>query len=100
MGGSATEIVDALDRIPGRTALYCRQERVAVDICDGFARVTGEPGVVFVDAGPGAANTMAGVVNSWGDSVPSCSSPRSKIASRSSRNGSRRSFRSRTCSVR
>ena len=32
MGGSATEIVNALDGIPGRTALYCRQERVAVDI--------------------------------------------------------------------
>ena len=70
MGGSATEIVAALDGIEGRTALYCRQERVAVDICDGFARVTGDPGAVFVDAGPGAANAMAGIVNSWGDSVP------------------------------
>src|SRR5262249_48227884 len=27
-------------------------------------------GVVFTDAGPGAANTMAGILNSWGDSVP------------------------------
>ena len=49
---------------------YCRQERVAVDACDGFARVTGDPGVVFTDAGPGAANAMAGILNSWGDSVP------------------------------
>jgi thiamine pyrophosphate-dependent acetolactate synthase large subunit-like protein len=70
MGGSATHIVRALDAIPGRTALYCRQERVAVDACDGFARVTGEPGVVFTDAGPGAANAMAGILNSWGDAVP------------------------------
>lgn len=70
MGGSATHIVRALDGIPGRRALYCRQERVAVDACDGFARVTGEPGVVFTDAGPGAANAMAGILNSWGDSVP------------------------------
>ena len=70
MGGSATEIVNALDSIPGRTALYCRQERVAVDIADGFARVTGDPAAVFVDAGPGAANAMAGILNSWGDSVP------------------------------
>ncbi len=69
MGGSATEIVNALDSIPGRTALYCRQERVGVDIADGFARVTGDPGAVFVDAGPGAANAMAGILNSWGDSV-------------------------------
>lgn len=70
MGGSATHIVRALDGIPGRKALYCRQERVAVDACDGYARVTGEPGVVFTDAGPGAANAMAGILNSWGDSVP------------------------------
>jgi thiamine pyrophosphate-dependent acetolactate synthase large subunit-like protein len=70
MGGSATHIVRALDAIPGRTALYCRQERVAVDACDGFARVTGEPAVVFTDAGPGAANATAGILNSWGDSVP------------------------------
>ena len=70
MGGSATHIVRALDRIPDRAALYCRQERVAVDACDGYARVTGDPGVVFTDAGPGAANAMAGILNSWGDSVP------------------------------
>jgi acetolactate synthase-1/2/3 large subunit len=70
MGGSATHIVRALDSIPGRTAVYCRQERVAVDVADGFARVTGDPAAVFVDAGPGAANAMAGILNSWGDSVP------------------------------
>jgi len=70
MGGSATHIVRALDGIPGRAALYCRQERVAADACDGYARVTGDPGVVFTDAGPGAANAMAGILNSWGDSVP------------------------------
>jgi thiamine pyrophosphate-dependent acetolactate synthase large subunit-like protein len=70
MGGNATQLVRALDGIPGRHVLYCRQERVAVDACDGYARITGEPGVVFTDAGPGAANTMVGIVNSWGDSVP------------------------------
>jgi thiamine pyrophosphate-dependent acetolactate synthase large subunit-like protein len=70
MGGNATQLVRALDGIPGRHILYCRQERVAVDAADGYARVTGEPAVVFTDAGPGAANTMVGIVNSWGDSVP------------------------------
>ncbi len=49
---------------------YARQERVAVDICDGYARVSGKPGIVFTDHGPGAANTMAGIVNSYGDSIP------------------------------
>ncbi|HZP96384.1 MAG TPA: thiamine pyrophosphate-dependent enzyme [Candidatus Limnocylindria bacterium] len=70
MGGSATNIVRALDAIPGRKAIYMRQERVAIDACDGYARITGDPGVAFTDAGPGAANAMCGIVNSWGDSVP------------------------------
>ena len=50
--------------------MYARQERVAFDICDGFARASGNPAVVFTDAGPAAANLMGGIVNSWGDSVP------------------------------
>ena len=33
-----------------------RQERVAVDICDGYARVTGNPGIVFTDAGQSNAS--------------------------------------------
>ncbi|HWP60180.1 MAG TPA: thiamine pyrophosphate-dependent enzyme [Candidatus Acidoferrales bacterium] len=49
---------------------YARQERVAIDIVDGYARVSGKPGIAFADHGPGAANAMAGIVNSYGDSVP------------------------------
>ena len=46
---------------PTRLSLmYARQERVAFDICDGFARASGNPAVVFTDAGPAAANLMGG----------------------------------------
>jgi acetolactate synthase I/II/III large subunit len=69
-GQSATHISAALADTPGVKLYYCRQERVAVDICDGFARVSGQPAAMFTDAGPAAANAMGGVVNSWGDSVP------------------------------
>jgi acetolactate synthase-1/2/3 large subunit len=69
-GQSATEISKALADSPGMKLFYCRQERVLVDICDGFARVAGQPAVMFTDAGPAAANAMGGIVNSWGDSVP------------------------------
>lgn len=72
-GLSGQSIGPLLDQIAGRTELslmYARQERVAFDICDGYARATGNPGVVFTDAGPAAANLMGGLVNSWGDSVP------------------------------
>ncbi len=69
-GQSATEISKALADCPGMKLFYCRQERVLVDICDGFARVAGQPAAMFTDAGPAAANAMGGIVNSWGDSVP------------------------------
>jgi thiamine pyrophosphate-dependent acetolactate synthase large subunit-like protein len=69
-GQSVGVIGDALISQPEIQMRYTRQERVAVDICDGYARATGIPGVVFTDAGPAAANTMAGIVNSYYDSIP------------------------------
>jgi acetolactate synthase-1/2/3 large subunit len=61
------------EAIAGReeiSLMYVRQERVALDICDGFARACGRPAVVFTDSGPAAANLMGGLVNSWGDATP------------------------------
>lgn len=69
-GQSIGHLVDALAQVPELKLFYTRQERAAVDICDGYARVSGAPGVVFTDAGPAAANAMGGLVNSWGDSTP------------------------------
>jgi thiamine pyrophosphate-dependent acetolactate synthase large subunit-like protein len=69
-GQSIGHLADALAERPEVKVFYVRQERVAVDICDGFARVSGIPGVVFTDAGPAAANAMGGIVNSFGDSTP------------------------------
>jgi thiamine pyrophosphate-dependent acetolactate synthase large subunit-like protein len=69
-GQSIGHLADALSLAPEVTLFYTRQERAAVDICDGYARVSGLPGVVFTDAGPAAANALGGLVNSWGDSTP------------------------------
>jgi acetolactate synthase-1/2/3 large subunit len=69
-GQSVGHIADALSMNPNMTMIYVRQERVAVDICDGYARVSGNPGIVFTDAGPAATNLLGGWVNSWGDSTP------------------------------
>ena len=69
-GQSIWPIIDAIGDCEEVSLMYARQERVAFDICDGFARASGNPAVVFTDAGPAAANLMGGIVNSWGDSVP------------------------------
>ena len=69
-GQSIGHVADALAEHDSVKVIYARQERVAFDICDGFARASGKPAVVFTDAGPAAANAMGGLVNSWGDSIP------------------------------
>ena len=69
-GQSIGRLLDAIANRNEIKLMYARQERVAFDICDGFARASGKPAVVFTDAGPAAANLMGGLVNSWGDSVP------------------------------
>ena len=69
-GQSVGHVADALAEKESVKVVYVRQERVAIDMADGFARASGGPAVVFADAGPAAANAMGGLVNSWGDSVP------------------------------
>lgn len=69
-GESIGRVVVGLANAPNMRLCYTRQERVGVDIADGYARVSGKPAVVFADAGPAVANAMGGVVNSFGDSTP------------------------------
>ncbi len=50
--------------------LLVRHEQAAVHAADGYARVTGRPGVVFATSGPGATNLVTGITNAFMDSVP------------------------------
>lgn len=56
----------------GIRPLIFRQERVGVNLADGYSRVTNGRGVgVFsMQAGPGAENAFAGVAQAYADSVP------------------------------
>src|SRR6185437_3514617 len=47
-----------------------RNEQAGAFAADGYARVTGRPGVVCTTAGPGATNALTGVAECWADSVP------------------------------
>jgi acetolactate synthase-1/2/3 large subunit len=69
-GDTVDHLSTAFYKAP-RMNVYCvRQERVAADLCDGYARVSGKPAAMFADRGPGVANAMAGILNSYGDSTP------------------------------
>ncbi|MBV9251982.1 MAG: hypothetical protein JO227_22415, partial [Acetobacteraceae bacterium] len=56
----------------GLRPIICRQERVGVDMADGFARVTNgsPPGVFAMQYGPGAENAFPGIATTFSDSVP------------------------------
>ncbi|HET8996584.1 MAG TPA: thiamine pyrophosphate-binding protein, partial [Acetobacteraceae bacterium] len=56
----------------GLRPVICRQERVGVDMADGYARVTNgkPPGVFAMQYGPGAENAFPGIATTYSDSVP------------------------------
>ncbi len=68
-GGAAMPIFDALVDSSIRLILT-RHEQGATHMADGYARATGKPGVVLVTSGPGATNTVTGLLTSLMDSVP------------------------------
>ena len=56
----------------GIRPLIFRQERVGVNLADGYSRITNgkKTGVFAMQAGPGAENAFAGVATAYADSVP------------------------------
>ncbi len=68
-GGAAIPIFDALVDSPIKFVLT-RHEQGAAHMADGMARATGKAGVVLVTSGPGATNTVTGILTAQMDSVP------------------------------
>ena len=68
-GGAAMPIFDALYDSKIKLVLT-RHEQGATHMADGYARATGRPGVALVTSGPGATNTVTGLLTSQMDSVP------------------------------
>ena len=68
-GGAAIPIFDALVDSSVRLVLT-RHEQGATHMADGYARATGKPAVVLVTSGPGATNTITGILTANMDSVP------------------------------
>lgn len=69
-GGHAIQIYDALYDSKILRHVLARHEQGAVHEADGYARATGDVGVVMVTSGPGATNTVTGIATAYMDSVP------------------------------
>lgn len=68
-GGAVLPIYDALHRNPIRHIL-ARHEQGAIHAAEGYARVSGKPGVVIATSGPGATNLVTGIADAMLDSLP------------------------------
>ncbi|HCC20308.1 MAG TPA: biosynthetic-type acetolactate synthase large subunit [Verrucomicrobiales bacterium] len=70
-GGAAIPIFDALVTVKSNIEfVLARHEQGCCHMADGYARATGKPAVVLVTSGPGAGNTITGIMTAQMDSVP------------------------------
>jgi acetolactate synthase-1/2/3 large subunit len=68
-GGAVLPLYDALYS-HGIRHLLVRHEQAAAFAADGYARVTGKPGVCLGTSGPGATNLITGLTSAMMDSIP------------------------------
>jgi acetolactate synthase I/II/III large subunit len=68
-GGAVLPLYDALYSA-GIHHLLMRHEQAAAFAADGYARVTGKPGVCLATSGPGATNLLTGLTSAYMDSIP------------------------------
>ncbi|MFC7394460.1 acetolactate synthase large subunit [Scopulibacillus cellulosilyticus] len=68
-GGAVLPIYDALYKNPISHVLT-RHEQGAIHAAEGYARVSGKPGVVIATSGPGVTNLVTGIADAMMDSLP------------------------------
>ncbi len=74
-GGAVLHIYDAIDAQNPEDENYLkhilvRHEQAATHAADGYARSSGEVGVVLVTSGPGLTNAVTGIATAYMDSIP------------------------------
>lgn len=68
-GGAVLPIYDKLYS-SGLFHILTRHEQGSIHAAEGYARVTGKPGVVIATSGPGATNVVTGITDAMIDSLP------------------------------
>ncbi|MFP4697581.1 MAG: biosynthetic-type acetolactate synthase large subunit [Eubacteriales bacterium] len=69
-GAAIINIFDELYKQSEIELVLPRHEQALVHAADGYARVSGKPGVCLVTSGPGATNIITGIATAYYDSVP------------------------------
>jgi acetolactate synthase I/II/III large subunit len=70
-GGAVLPIYDAIYKAQGSIKhILFRHEQGSIHAAEGYARITGKPGVVIATSGPGATNLVTGITDAMMDSLP------------------------------
>lgn len=69
-GGGAMHLNDAIVVESRLHRICCHHEQACAIAAEGYARVSGKPGIVNVTTGPGSINALNGVFGAWTDSIP------------------------------
>ncbi|SFS53187.1 biosynthetic-type acetolactate synthase large subunit [Lutibacter maritimus] len=70
-GGAIMPVYDELYKYREKFHhVLTRHEQGAIHAAQGFARVSGKPGIVFATSGPGATNLVTGIADAQIDSTP------------------------------
>jgi acetolactate synthase-1/2/3 large subunit len=70
-GGAVLPIYDAIYKAKGKIEhVLFRHEQGSIHAAEGYARITGKPGVVIATSGPGATNLVTGITDAMMDSLP------------------------------
>ena len=69
-GGAVLPIYDALFQQDSIKHILVRHEQGAAHAAEGYARSTGDVGVLLVTSGPGATNAVTGLTDAMMDSIP------------------------------
>ncbi|HLH08236.1 MAG TPA: thiamine pyrophosphate-binding protein [Terriglobales bacterium] len=69
-GGGAMHLNDSFGKAAKMKYVCTHHEQAAAIAAEGYARITGTPGVLNVTTGPGGINALNGVFGAWTDSIP------------------------------
>lgn len=69
-GGGAMHLNDALGLEKRIKYVCCLHEQACAMAAEGYAKASGQPGIVCVTTGPGGTNALTGVMGAWQDSIP------------------------------
>ncbi len=70
LSGGMMHLIDAVSRVSGIEVICNHHEQCSAMAAEAYARRLGALGVCYATSGPGATNTLTGLVGAWQDSVP------------------------------